>query len=41
MFIEVGKEVFETEDESVINIRQKLFPEEEKMPLARCRLSIS
>lgn len=35
MFIEVGKEVFETEDESVINIRQKLFPEEEKMPLAK------
>ena len=35
MFIEVDIEVFETEDESVINIRQKLFPEEEKMPLAK------
>ena len=35
MFVEVEKEVFETNDPNVINVRQKLFPEEEKMPLAK------
>lgn len=35
MFVEVEKEIFETDDPSVINVRQKLFPEEEKMPLAK------
>lgn len=35
MLIEVEKEIFPTDDPSVINIRQKLFPEEEKMPLAK------
>ena len=35
MLIQVNKEIFPTDDSSVINIRQKLFPEEEKMPLAK------
>lgn len=35
MFIQVDKETFPTDDSSVINVRQKLFPEEEKMPLAK------
>lgn len=35
MFVEVEKEYFETNDPTVINVRQKLFPEEEKMPLAK------
>lgn len=35
MFVEVDKEIIETDDPTVIKIRQKLFPEEEKMPLAK------
>lgn len=35
MFVEVEKETFKTDDPSVINVRQKLFPEEENMPLAK------
>lgn len=35
MFVEIPREKFECEDKSVINTRQKLFPEEEKMPLAK------
>ena len=35
MFVEIPKETFETDDKSVINTRQKLFPEEENMPLAK------
>lgn len=35
MFVQVEKETFQTDDSSVINVRQKLFPEEEKMPLAK------
>lgn len=34
-FIQVEKETIRTEDESVVKVRQKLFPEEEKMPLAK------
>lgn len=35
MFIQVDKETFPTDDSSIINVRQKLFPEEEEMPLAK------
>lgn len=35
MLIEVEKERFATDDPNVINVRQKLFPEEEQMPLAK------
>ena len=35
MFVEVDKEVIQTDDPTVVKIRQKLFPEEEKMPLAK------
>ena len=35
MFIEVDKEVIDTDDDNIVKIRQKLFPEEEKMPLAK------
>ena len=35
MFVEIPREKFECEDKSVINTRQKLFSEEEKMPLAK------
>ena len=35
MFVEVDKEIIQTDDPTVIKIRQKLFPEEEKMPLAK------
>ena len=35
MFVEVDKEIIRTDDPTVIKIRQKLFPEEEKMPLAK------
>lgn len=35
MYIDIPREPFPCDDPSVINIRQKLFPEEEKMPLAK------
>ena len=35
MFVEVERERFECDDPTVINMRQKLFPEEEEMPLAK------
>ena len=35
MFIEVDKEIIQTDDPTVVKVRQKLFPEEEKMPLAK------
>lgn len=35
MFIEVEKEMIQTDDPTVVKVRQKLFPEEEKMPLAK------
>ena len=35
MFVEVDKEIIQTDDPTVVKIRQKLFPEEEKMPLAK------
>ena len=34
-FGEVEKEIIETNDPTVVKIRQKLFPEEERMPLAK------
>ncbi|MCD8014274.1 MAG: hypothetical protein LUG99_14065 [Lachnospiraceae bacterium] len=35
MFIEVDKEIIDTNDDNIVKIRQKLFPEEEQMPLAK------
>lgn len=35
MYVEIPREEFACDDPSVINVRQKLFPEEEKMPLAK------
>ncbi len=35
MFVDVDREKFECDDPWVINTRQKLFPEEEEMPLAK------
>lgn len=35
MFINIEKEDIDTNDPSVVKKRQKLFPEEEKMPLAK------
>ena len=35
MLADIPREPFSCEDPSVINIRQKLFPEEEEMPLAK------
>ena len=35
MFVEVDKEILQTDDPTVVKVRQKLFPEEEKMPLAK------
>lgn len=35
MFVEVDKEIIQTDDPTVVKVRQKLFPEEEKMPLAK------
>ncbi|MCD8122438.1 MAG: hypothetical protein LUE65_09435 [Clostridiales bacterium] len=35
MFVQVDKEIIDTQDDNVVKIRQKLFPEEEKMPLAK------
>ncbi len=35
MVLGLEKETFETDDPTVVNIRQKLFPEEEEMPLAK------
>ncbi|MCD8104935.1 MAG: hypothetical protein LUF35_08040 [Lachnospiraceae bacterium] len=35
MFIEVDKEIIDTADDNIVKIRQKLFPEEEQMPLAK------
>lgn len=35
MFVEIEKEILETNDPTVVKVRQKLFPEEEKMNLAK------
>lgn len=35
MFVEVDKEIIQTDDPTVVKVRQKLFPEEERMPLAK------
>ncbi len=35
MVLGLEKETFETDDPTVVNVRQKLFPEEEEMPLAK------
>ena len=35
MFVEVDKEIIQTDDDSIVKVRQKLFPEEEKMNLAK------
>lgn len=35
MYVEVDKKIVETNDPTVVKVRQKLFPEEEKMPLAK------
>ena len=35
MYNDIERYTFETDDNSVVNVRQRLFPEEEKMPLAK------